>query len=177
MEENPLVFKHNEWFYGMNAPNAIVIMIFISFLFLASLGFAAQDRRPVDPPVPTDPPAQPKCPEILRDTTCFSGGTATDAVYAWALSKAGFACDEQMNACYTSQFEELQKNKSYCELFAGCRLKYRAYYDECENGNATNCSGGNDPDPPMFQCTIKGSYNLGGYRCDGVPAVEGEFTA
>lgn len=157
----------------------ISVLVVLFLIGMSGLTLAIQDRRPVDPPTPT--PQEQACPTAFMDMRCLAEGESTDAVYAWALSQAGFMCDGQMQRCYVEQATELSKNKLRCEVIPGCTLKYIVTTDDCEMGNYLNC----DPLPgtviedknTTYTCTISGEYDIEGYRCDRGPANEGEQTA
>ncbi len=163
----------------MNAIKGMSIFILVTLIFMGSIGFAIQDRRPVDPPTPV--PQEPACPEKFTDHWCGETGVASDKVFAWALSSAGTACQHGLNDCYVEQANELAANKTVCEAVAGCTLKYTTAFDPCEMGNYKNCTPlpGTVPEDKntTFTCTIKGEYDIEGYRCDRGPANEGEQTA
>lgn len=158
---------------------AIFTLVTIFVVAMGGLTLAIQDRRPVDPPTPT--PSEPTCPEITADDWCGGSGVASDKVFAWALSSAGTACQHELNDCFTDQATELAANKATCEAVAGCTLKYTVDYDTCEMGNYKNCT----PLPgtvvedknTTYTCTIKGHYDIEGYRCDRGPSSEGEQQA
>ncbi len=161
--------------------SAVLLLVFL--VSMATISFAIQDRRPVDPPspAPNDPEDPPECPVIFLNLNCNANGSSSDKVCIWALSQAGYDCDAKLQKCRKIQTSEMYANKSICEQVSGCKLKYKVEEDECEKGNlVTDCTpapGTSDPANTNYTCKISGSYNITGYHCDRNPAGEGEFEA
>jgi|GEM_PF-3800011 len=159
---------------------AILAIVTIFMVAMGGLTLAIQDRRPVDPPTPA-PVEEQQCPDDLDDRGCNAYGTGSDKVFTWSLSKAGYACQHELNNCYVTQGAEIAANKATCEAVPGCKLKYTVDFDQCELGNYKNC----DPLPgtenedvnTTYTCRIDGKYDPENYRCDRRPANEGEQTA
>lgn len=159
----------------------IVALVTIFVVALSGLTLAIQERRPVDPPTPTPAPGEQECPSDFDDGLCSVTGRGSDKVFAWALSMAGYACQHELNKCYVKQGAEIAANKATCEAVPGCKLKYTVNFDICEIGNYQNCDPlpgtANEDANTVYTCEIDGRYDPENYRCDRLPAKDGEITA
>lgn len=150
----------------------IVVLILLTWVTLAGITYASQERKPVGPPIPPEEkPKEEDCPDALSDASCPMEGFAMGIWANETWGAAAIICDGKKAGCVTSQNEEFAINQAICESVKGCKLTAVTDYKVCGSGssNKMDCTpkpGLHDASgPTWYKCTVKGYYNITDYEC------------
>lgn len=161
---------------------AIVSLILLTWIVLAGITYAAQDRKPVGPPVEKEPPLPPEdpCDSPPMDQSCTPEGKSSGPFAQEAWIAAAQACDGD-TSCHALQSIELNMNKGICESRStdeySCILDYSVpTSNNCSDKMNTlkECTPApqemGDPLKTTFVCTVKGNYDITDYKCKTDPS-------